>query len=93
MKHNKNDAGILTYTAVWISLIVLTALTVSVAALNLGKITVLTAILIASFKSILVLNFFMHLKYEDRLFHFMLLLSVITLAIVIGFTFFDLSFR
>ncbi len=93
MQNKRNEAGFLTYLFVWISLIVLTAFTVTVAALNLGKIAVLTALSIASFKSLMVLNFFMHLKYEDRLFHFMLLLSVITLSIIIGFTFFDISFR
>jgi cytochrome c oxidase subunit 4 len=40
-----------------------------------------------------VLNYFMHLKYEDRVFKVMLLVSIVTLATIIGLTFFDVAFR
>jgi len=85
--------GFGTYIFVWITLLVMTALTVAVAGLELGQISVLTALAIATFKSWVVANHFMHLKYEDRVFKIMVLIALATLATVIGFTFVDISFR
>lgn len=81
------------YLAVWVTLVVLTVLTVAVAGLELGKISVMVALAIATFKSWVVANHFMHLKYEDRTFKIMVLIALATLATVIGFTFLDISFR
>ncbi len=81
------------YIVVWLSLLVLTALTVAVAGLELGKISVMVALAIATFKSWFVVNHFMHLKYEDRAFKIMVMIALTTLATVIGFTFLDISFR
>jgi cytochrome c oxidase subunit 4 len=81
------------YVVVWVTLLVLTALTVAVAGLELGKISVLTALAIATCKSWVVANHFMHLKYEDRVFKIMVVVALGTLAVIIGLTFFDVSFR
>lgn len=78
---------------VWIGLIVLTGLTVVVAGTNLGSLSVLTAIAIAAIKTTLVLLFFMHLKYESGLLKLMVIIAVLVMAIFIGFTFFDVSYR
>ncbi len=82
-----------TYVLIWLSLIVLTVLTVTVAGVPMRKLTVLTALVIASTKTLLVLNFFMHLRYESWLLKVMVFAAVVTLAIFIGFTFFDVLFR
>lgn len=82
-----------TFVIVWLALLVFTALTVSVAGLNLGALSVVTALAVASAKSTLVLNYFMHLKYEDRVFKVMLLVSIVTLATILGLTFFDVAYR
>lgn len=81
------------YLFVWLSLLVFTALTVAVAGLHLGKLSVMAALAIATCKSWIVANYFMHLKYEDRVFKIMVLIALATLATVIGLTFFDISFR
>lgn len=81
------------YLAVWVTLLVLTALTVAVAGLELGKISVMAALAIATFKSWMVANHFMHLKHEDRAFKIMVLVALGTLATVIGLTYFDFLFR
>lgn len=78
---------------VWIALLILTAVTITVAKMNLGNLSVAAALFIASLKSALVVYFFMHLKYEEKLFKIMFLVAVATLALIIGFTFFDTSFR
>jgi len=82
-----------TYVMIWLALLLLTGLTVTVAGLNLKNIAIFIAILIAGFKSTLVMNYFMHLKYESPLFRNMVYIAVITLAIIIGLTFIDISFR
>ena len=82
-----------TYFVVWGCLLVLTATTIEVAAMNLGAFSVLGALLIASVKSTLVLLFFMHLLYERPLFKVMVLAAIGTLTVFIGMTFLDILYR
>lgn len=80
-------------TSIWLSLLALTALTVGITRLDLGGYKVLGALTIACLKSGLVIAFFMHMKYEGRLLRWLLFLALITLAIFIGLTFFDVLYR
>jgi cytochrome c oxidase subunit IV len=82
-----------TFIKVWLALLALTAITVTVAELHLGRFSMLMALVIASLKASLVLWFFMHLKYESRLFKWLLLAPIITFAVIIGLTFFDIGYR
>jgi len=82
-----------TYIMVWLALLILTGLTVTVAGLNLKNYAIIAAIFIAGFKSTLVLNYFMHLKFEAPLFRNMVYVAIFTLVIIIGLTFTDISFR
>ena len=79
--------------SVWLALLALTALTVGITRLNLGGYKVIGALAIACLKSGLVIAFFMHMKYEGRLLRWLLFLTLTTLAIFIGFTFFDVLYR
>ena len=80
-------------TAIWLVLLLLTALTVGVTRIDLGGYKVLTALTIACVKSGLVIAVFMHMKYEGRLLRWLLFLALVTLAIFIGLTFFDVLYR
>lgn len=80
-------------TAVWAALACLTGLTMLVASMDLGFYNVLAALTIATIKALLVIAFFMHLKYEGRLLKGFLFLAFVLLAIFIGLTFLDLAFR
>jgi len=82
-----------TFIVVWVCLLLFTGLTVLVAQFNLGMLNVWVALLIATCKSALVIAFFMHLKYEIRLFRLALFSALAILAIFIGFTFFDVLYR
>ncbi len=82
-----------TYTAVYAALVVLTAITVAVAGMHLGRFSVLGALVIASIKASLVLLWFMHLKYEKKVFLIMFVVAVAFLTIAIGFTFLDIAYR
>ncbi len=80
-------------TAVWGALVCLTGLTIALARLDLGFWNAVAALSIASVKALLVILFFMHLKYENRLLKWLLGLACLVLAIFIGMTFFDLAYR
>jgi cytochrome c oxidase subunit IV len=86
--------GIRSYAAVWGALILLTATTVTVAGFNLQKIAIVVCLGIAAIKSTLVLFYFMHLRYEQRLIVKLLIpIAITTLAIFIGLTFSDVMTR
>ncbi len=82
------------YVAVWAGLVIFTALTVTMASLDLGKVAIAVVLAIAATKSVLVLLFFMHLRYEGKLVIKLLLpIVIITLSIFIGLTYTDILYR
>ena len=86
--------GMRSYVAVWGALILLTAMTVTVAGFNFQKIAIIVCLGIAAIKSTLVLFYFMHLRYERRLIIKLLIpIAIATLAIFIGLTFSDVITR
>jgi cytochrome c oxidase subunit 4 len=82
-----------TYVFVWLALLALTGITITVAGMHLGAFSMFASLLIASLKASLVLWFFMHLKYEEKLFKLMFLIPIATLTVVIGLTFLDIWYR
>ncbi len=80
------------YLLIWIGLLALTGITVALAGINLGRWLVLTSLTIAAIKTTLVLNVFMHLRSEERLFRIFVGVAVLTLTIFIVLTFFDYAF-
>lgn len=80
-------------TKIWLALLVLTGITVGVTSFDFGYLNVLVAMTVAGTKALLVIFFFMHLKYENRTLGIFLLLVFVILAIFIGFTFFDVAMR
>jgi cytochrome c oxidase subunit 4 len=96
MTMNDQSHHIISYrklTGIWLALLVLTALTVGVTRLDLGGYKVLAALTIACCKAGLVIAVFMHMKYEGRLLRWLLFLTLVTLMIFIGVTFFDVLYR
>ena len=79
--------------AVWVALLALTVSTVLITRVDFGVGKVWAALAIACVKSGLVIAFFMHMKYEARIFRIILLVALVTLATFIGFTFFDVLYR
>lgn len=78
---------------VWVALLLLTAITVWVSRLDLGVYRTWISLAIASCKGGLVIAFFMHMRYEGRLLRWLLFVTLTTLAVFIGFTFFDVLYR
>lgn len=81
------------YLMVWLTLVLLTGITIMVAGLQVGGWSVFGAIFIAAIKGTLVLFYFMHLRYESGLFKIALTVAVLTLAVIMVLTFADVSFR
>jgi len=77
----------------WFGLLALTGITVALAGIDLGHWVIITALSIASVKTLLVLNIFMHLKFEDRMFRIFTGVAMLTLTIFIVLTFFDYAFH
>lgn len=81
------------FIIVWLCLLVFTGLTVAVAGLNLQALSVPVALAIAATKALLVLMFFMHIKYEDRVFLMFLGIAFVTISVILLLTFADVIFR
>jgi cytochrome c oxidase subunit 4 len=78
-----------TYYAIFGSLMVLTAITVSVAFINLGVLNFPVALSIAILKATLVILFFMHVKYSSRLTKLICGVSFFFLVVLFGLTLTD----
>ena len=81
------------YFKVWAILLALTVLTVGVSYLDLKHMAVLTATLIATVKGTLVILYFMHVRFEQRIFAWMIVAVLGTYAIFVGLTFVDYWYR
>jgi len=82
------------YLAVWASLLGLTAMTVTMASLDLGTVAIVVVLAIAATKTTLVLLYFMHLRQEKRVVIKILIPLVIALlAVFIGLTYTDVLYR
>jgi cytochrome c oxidase subunit 4 len=82
------------YVVVWLGLLAFTALTVGTASLNLGRWAMVVVLGIAAAKSMLVLLYFMHLRFEKRLLVKLLVpIAIATLTIFIGLTFMEVLTR
>ncbi|MBS1513703.1 MAG: cytochrome C oxidase subunit IV family protein [Bacteroidetes bacterium] len=81
------------YILVFFGLLALTAITVSIAGLNLGSLTLTVALVIATIKTCLVANYFMHVKFDSPIFKVFIAVCIVIFATMIGLTFFDLIFR
>ncbi|UCG60362.1 MAG: cytochrome C oxidase subunit IV family protein [Candidatus Zixiibacteriota bacterium] len=77
------------YLGVGAALLILTAITVAVSFFNFGPYNLLVAMLIAAGKASLVALFFMHLKYDNKLYMTIFVASVVFLAVFIILTMFD----
>lgn len=93
VENSKHIVNYKTFIFVWLSLLVLTIVTILVAKIDLGYFNVVVALLVATSKAALVIFYFMHLKYENKFFKFIVFMTFFILAIFIGLTFFDVAYR
>ncbi len=77
------------YFTVFFSLMVLTALTVMAAFVDLGAVNNIVALAIACTKASLVILFFMHVRYSDRLVQLSVVTGLLFVLILMAFTLAD----
>jgi cytochrome c oxidase subunit IV len=65
--HEEHIVGPRVYLVIFGALLVFTAITVGASYLELGDFNVIVALAIACIKAVLVILFFMHVKYSSRL--------------------------
>ncbi len=82
-----------TFLLVLLAVLAFTFISIGVTSYNLGPLTVLIALLLATFKTILVLTYFMHLKYDVKMFGILVAAVLALIAVVIFITFLDYLFR
>ena len=82
-----------TYAAVWIALLIMTALTTSVAYVNLGAFSIVVALTIAVCKMLLVALFFMHIRHSTKLTKLVVLGGLLWLGILLSLTMADFATR
>jgi cytochrome c oxidase subunit 4 len=94
-KHSEHHhvTGYGVYILVWLVLIALTSITVTVAGIDFGMVALAVAMTIAAIKSALVINIFMHIKFDQPIFKVFLLVSGFTLIVIFVLTFFDFTYR
>ena len=74
-------------------LLLCTFITIEITSFDLAAFTVTAALLIAGFKSYLVLSYFMHLKYESLLLRILVSMVFVLFFVIVLITFIDYSFR
>ena len=82
-----------TYFSVFVALLVFTAITVFAANINFGKMNDVIAITIAVTKMMLVLLFFMHVRYSSRLIWVIVASMFFWLLILLSLTLTDYTSR
>lgn len=82
-----------TYILVLIALLFMTFISIAVTSIDLGAFNVSMALVLASIKSILVLLYFMHLKFDKKFFGIMVASVFLLFACVIVITFLDYLYR
>ena len=82
-----------TLIMVWASLIGLTWLTVKISGIGFGTFSIIAPFLIASIKAFLVVDYFMHLKYERPFFKWILLVVLGTVIILAWLVYEDVAYR
>jgi cytochrome c oxidase subunit IV len=88
-----HDVGYGVYIMVWLGLVALTAITVTIAGIHLGSVTLIAALTIAVIKSALVVSYFMHVRFDTVIIKVFIFVCILVFIIIMILTFSDLSFR
>jgi cytochrome c oxidase subunit 4 len=82
-----------TYVYVLVALVILTFMSIGITHINLGSYSVLGALVFSTIKTVLVLTWFMHLKFDQPFLRFMVIFVTLVFLAVIFITFLDYYFR
>ena len=83
----------LTYVIIFGTLLVITGITVGAAYVDLGIMNPVVALAIASFKAVIVILFFMHVKYQSKLVKMTVVAGFFTFLVLVTLTLSDYMSR
>jgi cytochrome c oxidase subunit IV len=92
-EHKPHITSYKTQLAVLFSLIILTVISVAITRIELGALNTLAAMLVAGLKGAIVMAWFMHLKFDNKLYMVFAILVITTFLLVLLVTFFDYLYR
>ena len=81
------------YIAVFLGLLVLTGMTVGQSYVDLGKLNIVIVVLIATMKASLVVTFFMHLRWDNKLNALIFISTIFFIGIFFAYTLHDTDRR
>jgi cytochrome c oxidase subunit 4 len=82
------------YITIWITLLCLTVITAAVSFVDLGPLNTIVALVIATFKALLVVLFFMHVKYtSEKLTKVVVIAAIFWLLLLLGLSMADYATR
>ncbi len=93
MSENHHVDSIKTYVVVFLGLILLTVVTTAVAFVDLGPMSVVAALGLATCKMLLVALWFMHVRHSTKLTKLVVVGALLWLAIMLVFTMADVLTR
>lgn len=94
MSAHEKSSSLVTYVAIWIALLVGTALTVYASGLDLGRFNAAVALTIATVKATLVALFFMHVKgASEKLTKLVVISALFFLLLLLGLSMADYATR
>ena len=92
-EHHIHITPLKTYLVIYFTLLLMTLITLVSVQFDFGSFNIVLAMIIASFKATLVLLFFMHLLYDNKINLAFLVASVVFLAVFIAITAVDTNYR
>lgn len=92
-KHTPHILPLSLYLTIGGALLFLTAVTVIVSHFQFGAYNLVIAMFIAAIKATLVAMYFMHLKYDSKIYLMVFVMAILFLATFITFTMFDTMHR
>jgi cytochrome c oxidase subunit IV len=92
-KENFHIVPYLSHGKILVILLFLTMLTISVTMIHLSTFTVTIALTIASIKGFLVMYYFMHLRFEKKIFKVVGFGVIVLFGLIVLITFLDYLYR
>jgi len=92
-KENHHIVPYKTYVYILIALLVFTFMSIGITKIDLGEYSVLGALVFSTIKSVLVLTWFMHLKFDQPFLRYMVVFVALIFLAVIFITFLDYYYR
>jgi cytochrome c oxidase subunit 4 len=87
--HVEHTGSVKTFAMVWITLLILTAITVGASLVDLGPFNIVVALVIASCKALLVVLFFMEVRYSSKITKASIVSALFFLFLLLGLSMTD----